>query len=92
MKESKASLLSTSHQATSLHFIMVLPWYEIIASCMANLKEKFECSSCCSKFNQNEQASLFTIITSLKYKFVLHLLKGYLHYKTLFCKKVALDV
>ena len=42
---------------------------------MANLKEKFECSSCGSKFNQNEQASLFTIITSLKYKFVLHLLK-----------------
>ena len=59
---------------------------------MANLKEKFECSSCGSKFNQNEQASLFTIITSLKYKFVLHLLKGYLRYKTIFCSKIARDV
>ena len=53
MKESKASLLSTSsHQATSHHFIAVLPWYEIIASYMANLKEKFECSNCGNKFNQ----------------------------------------
>ena len=53
MKESKASLLSTSsHQATSLHFITVLPWYEIIASYMANLKEKFECPGCGNKFNQ----------------------------------------
>ena len=92
MKESKASLLSTSHQATSLHFIMVLPWYEIIASCMANLKEKFECSSCGSKFNQNEQASLFTIITSLKYKFVLHLPKVTFATKLFFCSKVTLDV
>ena len=59
MKESKASLLSTSsHQATSLHFITVLPWFEIIASYMANLKEKFECASCGNKFNQ-KWASLF---------------------------------
>ena len=59
---------------------------------MANLKEKFECASCGNKFNQREQASLFTIITSLKYKFVLHLPKGYLSYKTIFCNKVILDV
>ena len=93
MKESKASLLSaSSHQVTSLHFITVLPWFEITASYMANLKEKFGCASCGNKFNQNEQASLFTIITSLKYKFVLHLPKVTFATKLFFCNKVTLDV
>ena len=41
---------------------------------MANLKVKFECSGCGSSI-KSEQASLFIIITSVKYKFVLHLLK-----------------
>ena len=53
IKESKASLLSTSsHQATSLHFIMVLSCFEIIGSYMANLKVKFECSSCGNEFSE----------------------------------------
>ena len=53
IKELKASLLSTSfNQATSLHLIMVLPWFEIIASNMANLKVKFKCSSIDNEFNQ----------------------------------------
>ena len=42
---------------------------------MANSKVKFQCSSCGNAFNLSEQASLFTVITSLKYKFVLCLLK-----------------
>ena len=53
IKESKALVLSTSsQQATSLHFITVLLWFEIIARFMTNLKEKCECSSCGDKFNQ----------------------------------------
>ena len=42
---------------------------------MANLKEKFECSSAAISSIKSEQTSLFTITTSLKYKFVSHLLK-----------------
>ena len=42
---------------------------------MANLKVKFKCSSCGNEFNQIEQASLFRIITSLKYKLVLCILE-----------------
>ena len=40
---------------------------------MANLKVKFQVAAISSI--KSEQASLFTVITSLKYKFVLHLLK-----------------
>ena len=66
------------HQATSLHFIMVLPWFEIIASYMTNLKEKFECSNYGNKFNQKWASLLIynnNFLKTLKYKFVLHLLK-----------------
>ena len=53
IKESKASLLLTSsQQATSLHFIKVLSWFEIIASFVTNLKLKFERSSCGNEFDQ----------------------------------------
>ena len=42
---------------------------------MANLKVKFKCSVVAVSSIKSEQASLFTIITSLRYKFVLCLLK-----------------
>ena len=46
IKEFKASFPPTSfHQAALLLFIMILSWFEIIASYVANLKVKFECSS-----------------------------------------------
>ena len=57
---------------------MFLSWFEMIAGYMANLKVKFVCSTFGNEFNQSEKTSLFTIITSitsLKYKFVMHLLK-----------------
>ena len=54
-----ASLLSTSsHQATSLHFISALSWFEIIASYIADLKVKFECSSCGNELNQKRASVL----------------------------------
>ena len=47
---------------------------EIIASYTANLNVKLQCSGCDSSI-KSEQAYLFIIIISAKYKFVLHLLK-----------------
>ena len=76
-KTNKASLLSTSfYQATSLVFIMILSWLEIIASYMANLKWNLSVQvAAMSSIKPEQTYLLFTIINSLKYKFVLHLLK-----------------
>ena len=59
---------------------------------MANFKEKLSVQVVAIRSIKSEQASLFIIIAYLKYKFVSHLPKGYLHYKTIFCNKVTLDV
>ena len=59
-------------------FLMVLSWFEVIASYIANLKVNFECSSCSvwvQSKESSEQASVFTIISPLKYKTVLYSLK-----------------
>ena len=45
--KSKRSLLSTSsHQAATLHFKVVLSWFESIGSCIANLEVRFESKLC----------------------------------------------
>ena len=76
IKEFKASLVSASfHKATSLHFIMVSSWFEIIASFMANLIVKFKCSSCGNEFNQKWANLLIYNNNFWKYKFVLCSLK-----------------
>ena len=69
IKEFKALLLWTSfYQATSFLFIMILSWFEILASYMANLKWNFSVQVVTMSSIKTEQTSLlFTIITSLQY-------------------------
>ena len=53
IKDLKASLLSIFfYEATILHTVMFLSWFEMIAGYMANLKVKFVCSTFGNEFNQ----------------------------------------
>ena len=53
-RQSKKLFLSAiSHRNSAMsQFQLVLSWFEIIASCMANLKVQLESSNCDNKFNQ----------------------------------------
>ena len=56
--------------------IMILTWLEIMASYMANLKLNLSVQvAAMSSIKPKQAPLLFTVITSLKYKFVSHLLK-----------------
>ena len=108
MKESKASLLPTSsHQATLLHFITVLPWFDIKASHMANLKEKEKNDVSFSRFldfcvflihtfqnlwRYHKHCYIMEVTLVLVFFLILSPIKMKLGQKLVFCKKNIFNI